>query len=174
VTIRTFKMRDGTQFADPSRRNLTLKVRTSTDSGANRVLAPVPGSAGDPTLHGLQVTVYNGSGSGEAAILALPAGPQWAPLGAPANPRGYRYKGLRGETVQKVVVKDDLIKVRAKGAGLAYSLNEPAQGSIAVRVAAGGALTWCGLAVPNPGFDTQDSFLGQKDSPAPPSCPALP
>ena len=43
-----------------------------------------------------------------------------------------------------------------------------------VRVAAGGALTWCGLAVPKPGFDTQDSFLGQKDSPAPASCPALP
>lgn len=58
--------------------------------------------------------------------------------------------------------------------GFGYTLDEPAQGSIAVRVGAGGALTWCALVAPKPGFDTQDSFMGAKDAPAPASCPALP
>jgi DNA-binding beta-propeller fold protein YncE len=174
VGVRSLKMRDGSLFGEPSRRNFSFKVRTTDAAPANRVVAPAPGSAGDPTVHGLQVTIYNGSGSGEKTILALPAGPEWVLLGSAASPKGYRYKGPTGGVVQKVLVKDDLLKVKAKGAGLTYTLNEPSQGSIAVRLAAGGALTWCGVSVPKPGFDTQDSFVGLKNSPAPTSCPAVP
>jgi hypothetical protein len=122
----------------------------------------------------MQVTIYNASGSGEKTIFSLPAGPQWALLGSPASPKGYRYRGLTGEAVQRVVVKNDLLEVKAKGAGVGYTLDEPSQGSVAVRLAAGGSLTWCGVVLPKPGFDTQDSFVGLKDSPAPPSCPAVP
>ena len=167
-------MRDDSQFNDPSRRSFTFKVRTTEAAPANRVLAPAPGSAADPTLHGLQVTVYNGAGSGEFTVLTLPAGPQWATLGTPSNPKGYRYKGLATDTVRKVMVKNDQLKVVAKGAGFGYSLNEPQQGSVGVRITAGGLVTWCGLSLPRPGLDVQDRFTGLTDSPAPAVCPVVP
>jgi hypothetical protein len=174
VPVRALKLRDGSAVGDANRRSFSFKVRTTDAAAGHRVVAPAPGSAGDPTLHGLQVTIYNASGSGEKTILSLPAGPQWSLLGSPASPKGYRYRGPTGGTVQRVVVKGDLLKVKAKGASFGYTLDEPSQGSIAVRVAAGGSLTWCALSVPKPGFDHQDTFRGLKDSPAPPSCPPVP
>jgi len=174
VAVRALKLRDGSAVGDAGRRSFSFKARTTDAAAGHRVVAPAPGSTGDPTLHGLQVTIYNASGSGEKTILSLPAGPQWTPLGSPASPKGYRYRGPTGGTVQKVVVKDDLLRVKAKGASFGYTLDEPAQGSIAVRLAAGGSLTWCGVSAPRLGLDTQDSFVGVKDSPAPPSCPAVP
>jgi hypothetical protein len=167
-------MRDGSRFADPSRRRLTFKARTMDAPASNRVVLPAPGSASDPTLHGLVVTVYNGSGSGEKTILTLAAGSQWSLLGTPSSPKGYRYRGLSTDAVRKVVLKADALTVTAKGAGFGYSLDEPSQGSIAVRVTAGSVTTWCGLSMPRAGLDVQDKFTGLTDSPAPAVCPAVP
>jgi hypothetical protein len=172
VPIRVLKMRDGSAIGDPNRRSFALKVRTTDAPSGNQVVVPFPGSPGDPTLAGMQITVYNASGSGEKTVISLPAGPSWAVLGSTTQPRGYRYKGLAGDPVRKVIVKDDLLKVRAKGAGFGYSLNEPSQGSIAVRLASGGGVTWCGRATPS--LDVQDAFTGVKDAPAPATCPPVP
>ena len=174
VPVRSLKLRDGSLIGNASRRSFSFKVRTNDAAPGNKVVLPAPGSPADPTVGGLQVTVYNGSGSGEKVVYSLPAGPNWALLGSPGSPKGYRYKGTAGETVRKVIIKGDLLKVRAKGVGVGYSLNEPQQGSIAVRVASGGSITWCSLSPPKPGFDVQDMFVGLKDAPAPGACPAVP
>jgi hypothetical protein len=174
VPVRALKMRDGSLFTDPSRRRLTFKARTIEAPGPNRVVVPAPGSAADPTLHGLVVSVYNGSGSGETTTLTLAAGSQWSLLGTPSSPKGYRYRGSSTDAVRKVVVKADQLTVTARGAGFGYSLDEPSQGAIAVRVTAGGVTTWCGLSMPRPGLDVQDKFTGITDAPAPAVCPAVP
>ena len=73
-----------------------------------------------------------------------------------------------------MVLKTDALTVTAKGAGFGYSLDEPSQGSVAVRVTAGGVTTWCGLSLPRSGLDVQDKFTGVSDSRAPAVCPAVP
>ena len=117
--------------------------------------------------------IYNASGSGEKTILSLPAGAQWRRLGSGIAPKGYRYTGMTGEAVLRHVVKNDLLKVKARGASFGYTLNEPSQGSLAVRITAGSEVAWCGLSMAEPGFDVQDSF-GREGFPSPAAYPPVP
>ena len=73
MQTRSLALRDGTSPPAPGRRKVTFKTKTNADAPANRVVVPIPGSAGDPTLHGGALAVYNSAGSGEKVVVALPA-----------------------------------------------------------------------------------------------------
>jgi hypothetical protein len=174
IQTRALKMRDGSLKGVAESRKLAFKSRTKTEPGANRIVPPAPGSAGDPTLHGATLTVYNSAGSGESFTTALPAG-GWVALGSALTPKGFRFKSSDpGDAVRRVVLKGDLLKVKAKGSAWGYTLDEPSQGRIALRVTAGTGATWCADAPPRVGRDRQDLFASDKDVPAPVVCPPLP
>lgn len=91
---------------------------------------PAPSSAGDPRIHGAVIEVSNPL-TGEHAYANLVA-EGWELKGFD----GYRYKGKGGhygpcKTVQFTPGK---LKARCKGLGLRYSLDEPSQGEMAVRL----------------------------------------
>ena len=60
--------------SNPSARKVTFKSKTKTDPVQNRVVVPAQGRAGDPTVDGATLVVYNSAGSGEKATVALPGG----------------------------------------------------------------------------------------------------
>ena len=117
---------------------LSLQVVDKLDPPANRIVPPLPGSVGDPTLAGGAVTCLQlGRPDHRSGHLRAGGGGLEA-LGSSTNPKGYKYNGkMVGDTVIKsVTVKADSIRV--KGAGT-YTLDEPAQGRMAVRASRSGA-----------------------------------
>ena len=81
---------------------------------------------------------------------------------------------MPARSVTRVVLKGDLLKVKAQGAAWGYTLDEPTQGSIALRFTTGSGPTWCADAPAKPGRDEPDSFVSEKDAAAPSVCPTLP
>jgi len=142
-------------------------------------LTPAPLlSAGDPQLNGGSVFVYN-TATGEVAVHFL-SQVGWKHMGPAAAPTGYVYKGrLVGDPNIR------LLKLRAgrllvKGV-VSYTLDEPAQDRLEVRIGVGGT-QWCGSApaktAGNPPssarFDQPRKFIGQRKAPAPISCAPFP
>ena len=95
-------------------------------------------------------------------------------------PKGYRY---RGKDVGDTVIKSTTIKadsITVKGLSV-YSLDEPAQGRVAVEISSGHA-TWCATrpakASGNPPStaknDHPGKFTAQPKTPAPIACPGRP
>ena len=99
--------------------------------------------------------------------------------GTPATTTGWKYKDVSTAAITSVVVKNDSITVRGGKAAWTYTLDEPAQGRVAVRLELGSGVTWC-AAVPaktTPSTAANDKvgkFVGQPKTPAPASCPATP
>jgi hypothetical protein len=93
-------------------------------------------------------------------------------------PRGFRYQDPNAEAVvRKVVVRPDKLIVRGGGSGWGYTLNEDAQGSVALRLRLGSGPTWCaeGGRSPFPAIvDQQDRFAANPQTPAPALCPTVP
>jgi hypothetical protein len=103
--------------------------------------APSPGSAGDPTVHGATVRIYNAAGSGEQQTFILsPAG--WRP-----SRSGYAFRA-RATGITAVRVTPGRLKIRGAGTALRYALDEPAQRRMVVRVTLGTGIDWCGEAAP--------------------------
>jgi hypothetical protein len=182
VQTRSLTLRDRTSPPAPVRRKVSFKSKTNGDAPANRVVVPAAGSAGDPTLHGATLAVYNSAGSGEKVVVTLPAG-AWTTLGSPSSPTGYRYTGADPNgPITRVIVKADQLLVRGGKSNWGYTLDEPSQGRIAVRLTLGGSATWCSdapaKAKGNPpstaSNDRVDRFTAQTRTPAPASCPPLP
>jgi hypothetical protein len=77
-----------------------------------------------------------------------------------------------------VVVKTDALSVKGKGPEWTYTLDEPLQGRVAVRVRLGD-VAWCadaparssGTPPSSTRFDHVDRFDGQRSAPPPPVCP---
>ena len=68
-------------------------------------------------------------------------------------------------------MKGDRIVVRPAG-GFGYTLDEPAQGKVGVRLTLGGGVRWCAVA---PGADDRvDHFAAVANTPAPAFCPPQP
>ena len=137
---------------------------------------PARSSAGDPTIGGGTLVVYNTNGSGESVTVTLPSS-GWSAYDSASTPKGYRYKGADSSAaITRVTVKGDLIKVRGGKANWAYTLNEPSQGKVAVRLRLGSSATWCADVPAKPGAsnDAVDKFTGLPKAPAPLACPALP
>jgi len=178
VGIRTAKL--GLQTKQ-GQAGFVFAAKTKHDAAANRIAPPPRDTAFDPTTYGAALVVYGAGFTTDAVTYELPAA-GWRILGSDAKPKGYRFDGKRtGSRVKRVVLKPDAIKV--KGA-LAYSLDEPAQGRVAVRLVPGlfGEGGWCAVAPPKQrGRDASTAksdrpgrFIGAPGTPAPEACPALP
>jgi hypothetical protein len=180
VTVQTTKLKmkdDSTPPANPAKRKLAFKATTTSDPAANRVVPPAPGSAGDPTLGGAVLTVYNSAGTFETVPIPLAAA-DWTASGGSYSYRGPDPNG----PVQRITISADRIDVKAGKSAFGYSLDEPAQGSVAVRLQLGSTIVWCANAVakrsgspPSPAKnDKPDRFVAAKRTPAPFFCPNLP
>jgi polyhydroxybutyrate depolymerase len=117
--------------ADATRRKLALSLRDD---------ALAPGPAFDPTTDGAALQVYNSNGSGEELCLALPAA-GWKRKG-----QGFAYKDakqLAGPCSAAKVAPGKLeVSCDGKRVPLAYTLDEPSQGSVSARFGSGNA-TFC-------------------------------
>jgi hypothetical protein len=182
ATIQTTKLTLKDDSVEPislKKRKISFTSRTNLDPPANRIVPPAPGSDGDPTLHGARLRVYNANGSGEQISVDLnPA--DWMPLGT----SGYSYKGPDSENgpVKSARIITDRITLKGGKSLWPYTLNEPSQGRIAVRLTLGTGIDWCAEAPAkasgNPPStarnDKVDKFLAAKKTPAPASCPQPP
>jgi hypothetical protein len=160
-----------------NKRKMRFTSRTNVDALANRVIPPLPGGDGDPTVHGATLVVYNSNGSGEVVTVDLAAA-DWdiAATGV------YRYRGPDDGPVKTVTILTDKVTIKGGKAGWGYTLDEPAQGRVAVRLALGTGVAWCadapakasGTPPSTAKHDKVDKFIGAKNTPAPASCPAVP
>jgi DNA-binding beta-propeller fold protein YncE len=174
---------DSTPPVNPAVRRIRLKSgkHKGVPSG---VVPPAWDSAGDPTVPGSAggalLTVYNGSGSGEAVTVVLPAA-NWRRLGSTAGPRGYRYadgQHLAGPISSVSVTSSGTLVIAGAGPTWPYTLNEPSQGTVAVRLRLGQGDVWCTAFPAKPSAsganDRVDKFVGAPNLPIPGSCPPVP
>jgi hypothetical protein len=107
------------------------------DAGSGGAITPLGGGA-DPTVSGGQLTVFNPTTT-ETDTFALPAA-HWKAHGHPAGARGYTYsdRAQADGPCERVVLKPGkLLKARCRGAQITFTLNEPTQGSLAVKFTTG-------------------------------------
>jgi YVTN family beta-propeller protein len=157
-----------------------IRLRSARHAGVASGVEPAAwGSAGDPTTAGpsggATLTVYNASGSGEKVVVDLPAA-NWRALGSAANQRGYRYSDrqrLVGPISSATITRAGKLSLTGKGPAWLYTLNEPAQGTVAVRLQLGAGAVWCTV-FPAGSADAIDEFIGARNLPIPASCPPLP
>ena len=160
-------------------RHVRFRARTKAKS-TNRILPPPRDGAGDPTLHGATLAVYNAAGlTPEFAPVALPA-PLWSPVGSATQPKGYRYHDPNsGRPVTDVTIAPDAIAITGGGALWPYTLQAPSQGRVAVRLTAGTAIIWCteAPAKTRPSRKANDHkgrFVAQPSAKPPQACPRAP
>jgi hypothetical protein len=165
-------------------RKFSFNVRSALAPVENQVNAPLPGSDGDPTAAGATggggvLEVYNTAGSGERLTVPLPVA-QWRRDGDPAGE--FRYVFASTPPVWKVFVKRHKISIRGGKEAWGYTLEEPSQGRIGVRLTLGTGITWCTEAEPKQAglppspakFDKPGRFAAAKLQNAPATCPPLP
>jgi Tol biopolymer transport system component len=100
------------------------------------LLAPVPGSAADPTGAPATLTVQRAAmGPPESMALSLSPG-TWEGLGNPAGTKGWKFRGS-GTCYKAILKPGKLLKVLCKGSGITYTLDEASQDSIAVKLSIG-------------------------------------
>ena len=169
-------------------RKISFKSSTRKDGPGNRIAIPPFSGSGDPTIVGATLVVYDSGGlTTDTVTVSLPPtspdGSAWTRLGPPTSPQGYRYKGKNPNgPVARVTVRADSISIRGGKASWSYTLNEAAQGRVAVRLLLGSGAGWCADAPAktsgNPpstaNNDKVDRFVGQPKTPAPGVCPSLP
>jgi hypothetical protein len=187
---KALKLRDDSSApANPEARRIAFRSGKHKSEPSGIVL-PLPGTDGDPsaagaTGGGATLSVYNAAGSSEGAFVALPA-EHWEALVTSAGVlERYRYHDSGredGPIASLTIDAKGKLKLKGKGAAWPYTLDEPSQGAIAVRLQLGSGATWCALleakASGNPPstakHDRVDRFTGSPDSPPPAACPPLP
>ena len=124
----------------PSSRSITFLLKS------DYIQSPPPGTPHDPRTAGGTVRIWNPT-TLEEATFALPAGPNWQPIGTPAGAKGYRYKDKTGLGPCKsvTVLRNKKLKVtcKAKFGPIPFTLDEASQGSLAVSVQMGAAAPQC-------------------------------
>jgi DNA-binding beta-propeller fold protein YncE len=173
VAARVLRLTDASgPPARPSRRRVAFKARTDRlDLLAHRIVPPPLGSAGDPRDTGAVLSIYNASGAAADDVrIVLPAS-GWKASGGSVP--AYRFRSGDPDAPLSVVVKRDQITVRGGRAGFGYTLDEAAQGRVAVRLTVGNGVRWCAAAAPaRSADDHRDRFKGTG---APPEfCPTRP
>jgi len=170
---------------EPAARRVSFKSDTRLSAFANRIVPPAPGGPLDPRTAGATVVVYNastapGHPTDTVTVALLPA--NWKAIGS-GSISGYRYSGPDANgPIKSVVLKSDTLVVRGGKANWAYTLDEPAQGGVAVRVVLADGSGWCsaasakvtGTPPSTAATDKQDKFVAQPKSAPPGSCPDLP
>ncbi|MGH7789428.1 MAG: thrombospondin type 3 repeat-containing protein, partial [Candidatus Binatia bacterium] len=117
--------------ADAGKRKLVLLVKDAS------LLAPVAGALTSPPLAGARLRLTNAA-SGEALDVTLPAA-GWKGLGQPAGSKGYTYRDPQRAAgpCRSALLKPGKLKAVCGGAALAFTLDEPSQGALAVAVTSG-------------------------------------
>jgi DNA-binding beta-propeller fold protein YncE len=148
--------------ANPKQRKVSFSSDTR-DAPFNHIVPPLQGSAGDPTVNGALVAVYNSAAfGGELVPVALPAS-GWRAVGS----NSYKYKGASTAPITKALLRPDRISFKGGKEQWGYTLNEPQQGSVAVAFIVGNTL-YCSNATGK--VDVVDRFVAVPKSPAPPFC----
>lgn len=163
----------------PGKRKFNWRVRSGGHPIENQVVIPDGGTDGDPTLHGATFTLYNAAGSGEVWSVPLPA-EQWVRTGNSDN--GYRYIYVSTGPIHKIWLKENKLTFKGGKSLWGYSLDEPSQGALAVRLTLGTGITWCTVAQPHATgtppssekFDRVDLFRARRYGDPPASCPDVP
>lgn len=122
----------------PSKRKLVFLAKD-----VETTVSPTPGSVDDPTVNGATLTLGNPV-SAETEDYPLPAS-GWSGLGNPPGTKGYKYAdaALAGGPCSGVQIKPGkLVKAKCRGAAMAYTLDEAAQGELAISLALGPAGDW--------------------------------
>src|SRR5262249_6831037 len=159
-----------------SQRKVSFQSPTKGAPETQRIHPPPASSIGNPIVGGATLTVYNSAGlTNDVDVVHLPpAG--WSQLGG-TTLKGWRFKSKTGP-IMSVIVKQDSITVKGGKDGWMYTLDESAQGRVAVRLRLGDLAGWCAddgaLAKGNPpstaNFDHPDLFKGAPRAPAPQVC----
>jgi hypothetical protein len=132
-------------------------------------------------LHGAELLVFNAAGLTSDSV-AVPLSSGWSAVGNASSPKGWRYRSTDlSSPVRSVLVEADKIVVKAGAASFGYTVDEPMQGSVGVRLLLG-QIAWCATApakaTGNPPStarnDTVDRFVAEPKTPPPSSCPPLP
>ena len=161
---------------EPKKRGFKMRSGTQQDPFVH-IVPPLVGSAGDPTLHGAVLTIYNVGGPPQSATYALPAA-GWRLIGTPQSFKGYQFheeSPIEGPIV-RVFVKPEKIFVSGGKVNWTYLLGPVPQGAIGVRFTLGSDEGWCVEAPAKPPFDRFDTparFAGLKGA-IPASCTPLP
>jgi YD repeat-containing protein len=169
IATEQLKMGDHTNPPAPQGRKFGFLAKTTEAAPANRIVLPARGSAGDPTLHGAVLSVYDTAGGPDAVTLALPA-TQWVASGT----SGYKFKSASPlDPIRAVQLKTDLLKITGGKANWTYTLDEPTQGSVGVRLQLETGLVWCaqGGEPPTPPTEDRVDHFIVKRAPAPAVCP---
>jgi hypothetical protein len=169
IATEQLKMRDHTNPPGPQGRKFLFLTKTREAAPASRIVVPARGSAGDPTLHGAVLSVYDTAGGPDAVTLALPAS-QWVASGT----GGYKFKSASAlDPIRSVLLKGDLLKITGGKANWTYTLDEPTQGSVGLRLQLANGLVWCAQAGEPPTAPTEDRLdhFIVKRAPAPAVCP---
>jgi DNA-binding beta-propeller fold protein YncE len=171
------------ELKDPNAARRVVRFVANTKKAAVHVTPPARGSSADPTVAGATLIVHNSGGlTPDVVTIALPA-TGWIALGSAAKPRGFRFRGKNLPLgITTVVVKSDKLLVKGGGPAFGYTLDEPQQGRIAVRLGLGDAPAWCADAPArtqgNPPStaksDHPGRFRAAQKTPAPAACPPLP
>ena len=147
-----------------SNKRLALASKDTT------LAAPIPGTDSDPTIGGALLELANPT-TGETATIVLPA-ENWT------RSRRTTYK-YSDDTCDRLIVRPGRIAGRCRGAGIGLSLDEPSQGSLAVRLILGGKDRYCILFGGQIRKDSSASatrvgrFIS-RNAPAPATCPVPP
>ena len=109
--------------------------------------------------------------------MALPAS-RWSFFGG-----RYRFRDVNASApVSRVTVTANRVSLVGGGAGWGFTLDEPSQGRIAVRLTLGSGRPWCaeapakasGHPPSTAANDRAGRFVAQPGTPAPLACPAVP
>lgn len=154
---------DPTPPINPNQRRLSFK--------SIGVVPPAWGSSGDPADHGGTMTIFNPSGATASVELDLPA-IFWTRAGTTAKP-GYRYRNPGGP-ITAVTLRNGVLSVRGKGAGL-YPLSNAPQGRMGVRFRLGTDQELCTVALSGTSDSTAKFNAVRKGPPpVPGTCPPVP
>jgi hypothetical protein len=171
IGTRSFVLQDGSKRGRPSARKLSFVSSTKDAPADARVIAPARGSAGDPRVGGATLLVYNANGSGEAVRIPLPPS-GWSAKGTDSRPDGYVFRAAgKNDPVKTVTVEDDKLVVKGGRELFKYTLEEPTQGRMAMRLTLGTDVQWCAAASGRQ--DAVDKFVANPNTPAPGVCPAM-
>src|SRR5262249_39942464 len=111
----------------------------------------------------------------------LPAG-AWTLRGSRSRP-SYRYRSASHDgPITRIALRADRLSVAGGGGAFGYTLDEPRQARVAVRLVLGTGAVLCADAPPrtrgrpptSAKYDAVDRFRAAAKTPAPPACPQLP
>jgi len=156
---------------NPTKRRLKV---LSKDPG---IVVGDPGTADDPTISGATLTLSNPT-IGETVSALLPASNWTAAPVRIAGSQTYRYADrtrAAGPCTSVVLRSERELLATCSGSGFAFTLDEPAQGSLDFRLAIGSSSEYClhfgGTVVRDrPTAGASEGFFDAVDAP-PASCP---